>query len=182
MKQKPIILSFPGWGTNAKFMKFQMGDLHDLISKQFEIEYLEPTFLIDSSLHVDPVMIKLIPPGEKIYRWGDKFMDMQQDVENAKKRILEDDRIIGLMGFSQGTCIVFDIGQQCHQNEELRKRIKFLILFTTSGLKPDKKIYNKQIPIRIPTLQTIGTKDFLYFENSESSHNQNRSDPQNSQI
>lgn len=36
---------------------------------------------------------------------------MKQDVENAKKRILEDDRIIGLIGFSQGTFIVFDIGQ-----------------------------------------------------------------------
>ncbi|CAD8089506.1 unnamed protein product [Paramecium primaurelia] len=156
------ILALPGWENDGFILKKHMGDLHNLISKYVEIEYLDPPYDVSKSMFPLPPLLDT--QGRKVYRWGNYYLDMSDDIEKIKNRILQNPKIIGLMGFSQGVFIIGEIGQLAHTDLQLAKQLRFLICFSSNGIKPKKIHYDKKNLITIPTLQTIGSKDFAYLE------------------
>ena len=43
-------LALPGYALNKTIMKIQMGSMHDLISKYYDIEYLDPSYETNTDL------------------------------------------------------------------------------------------------------------------------------------
>ncbi|CAK92187.1 unnamed protein product (macronuclear) [Paramecium tetraurelia] len=160
--KKYKILALPGWENDGFILKKHMGELHDLISKYVEIEYLDPPYDVSKSMFPLPPLLDT--QGRKVYRWGNYYLDMSEDIERIKNRILENPNIIGLMGFSQGVFIIGEIGQLAYTDSRLAKQLRFLICFSSNGIKPRRIHYDKKHLITIPTLQTIGSKDFAYLE------------------
>lgn len=55
--QKYKILALPGWENDGFILKQHMGDLHELVSKYVEIEYLDPPYEVSKSMFPLPPLL-----------------------------------------------------------------------------------------------------------------------------
>ncbi|KAF2029316.1 hypothetical protein EK21DRAFT_68016 [Setomelanomma holmii] len=118
---KPTLLAFHGSGSNATVHRVQLARLMRVISPYVNVESLEAPFPSPAGPGVLPFFDgcgpfkRWVPPTEKVtiegMRKGEATSEMSTEVESLVRETVlrirrEGGKVIGLIGFSQGTKVV----------------------------------------------------------------------------
>ncbi|KAF2125822.1 hypothetical protein P153DRAFT_298984 [Dothidotthia symphoricarpi CBS 119687] len=118
---KPTLLAFHGSGSNATVHTVQLARLTRLLKQHFEIESLQAPFPSPAGPGILPFFdgcgpfYRWLPPSEKItlegMRRGDSTSALSPEVESLVRDAVKaarsrGSRVVGLVGFSQGTKVV----------------------------------------------------------------------------
>lgn len=118
---KPTLLAFHGSGSNATIHTVQLARLNRTLKDHFNVESLEAPFPSPAGPGILPFFdgcgpfARWLPPSEKVtlevMKAGTSTSEMTKDVErlvrDAVQRInTNGGRVVGLIGFSQGTKVV----------------------------------------------------------------------------
>ncbi|KAF1925506.1 uncharacterized protein M421DRAFT_103055 [Didymella exigua CBS 183.55] len=118
---KPTLLALHGSGSNATIHTVQLARLNRVLKEHFTIAYLDAPFASPAGPGILPFFegcgpfARWLPPSDKVtlelMRSGTSTSELSKEVERlvreAVQRITTDGgRVVGLIGFSQGTKVV----------------------------------------------------------------------------
>lgn len=134
---KPTLLAFHGSGSNATIHTVQLARLNRTLKEHFNVESLEAPFPSPAGPGILPFFdgcgpfARWLPPTEKVtlevMKAGTSTSQMSKEVErlvrDAVQRInTNGGRVVGLIGFSQGTKIVAGLLRASQIRRELGSR------------------------------------------------------------
>ncbi|KAJ4374410.1 hypothetical protein N0V86_007275 [Didymella sp. IMI 355093] len=134
---KPTLLAFHGSGSNATIHTVQLARLNRVLKDHFTIEYLDAPFPSPAGPGILPFFdgcgpfARWLPPSEKvtieIMKAGTSTRELSKEVErlvrDAVNRITTNGgRVVGLIGFSQGTKVVAGLLRGAQIRRELGAR------------------------------------------------------------
>ncbi|KZM24831.1 uncharacterized protein EKO05_0003482 [Ascochyta rabiei] len=136
-KGKPTLLAFHGSGSNATIHTMQLARLNRVLKEYFHIESLEAPFPSPAGPGILPFFdgcgpfARWLPPGEKVtleaMKSGASTSALSKEVErlvrDAVGRIATNGgRVVGLIGFSQGTKVVAGLLRAAHVRRQIGAR------------------------------------------------------------
>lgn len=118
---KPTLLAFHGSGSNATIHTVQLARLNRVLKDQFTLETLDAPFPSPAGPGILPFFdgcgpfARWLPPAEKVsievMKAGTSTSEMSKEVEKLVREAVQKvnsngGRVVGLVGFSQGTKVV----------------------------------------------------------------------------
>ncbi|KAF2264872.1 citrinin biosynthesis oxidoreductase-like protein CtnB [Lojkania enalia] len=194
---KPTILTFHGFGSNATVHTVQLARLSRLLRPTFEIVTLEAPFPSVAGPGVLPFFEGCGPykrwslPSEKLsidsMKRGEASSVMPQEVESLIRNTVtevfnEGGKVVGLIGFSQGTRVVAGLLKACEIRKEIGGEaegwmdfgfalsvcgsyppplipLSAVKLLSSASLSDEEKKALREGKIQIPTLHLQGKQD-----------------------
>ncbi|KAJ4361666.1 hypothetical protein N0V95_001650 [Ascochyta clinopodiicola] len=134
---KPTLLAFHGSGSNATIHTVQLARLNRVLKDHFEVESLEAPFPSPAGPGILPFFdgcgpfVRWLPPAEKVtiasMKSGTSTSALSKEVERLVRdtvaRITTNGgRVVGLIGFSQGTKVVAGLLRAAHVRRQTGAR------------------------------------------------------------
>jgi predicted esterase len=131
---KPTLIAFHGSGSNATIHTVQLARLNRILKDHFTVESLEAPFPSPAGPGILPFFdgcgpfARWLPPSEKvtveIMKTGTSTSEMSKDVERLVRDTVQrihtnGGRVVGLIGFSQGTKVVAGLLRASQIRKEL---------------------------------------------------------------
>ncbi|MCJ1261278.1 hypothetical protein MMC22_001142 [Lobaria immixta] len=184
----PQILCLHGSGCNAEVLRIQTRLIRSQLEHRFEFLFLDGPFPSDPGPGVLPFFEDTAP----FYRWTStsKGQDETMEVREVLHKFLErpgHERIVGLLGFSQGTRVVAGLLKRQQTTTDPTQlqglHFRFGALFNGGGggvagtpmdllqVEPNKGDDRSRSPgkqlISIPTLHVHGVNDSIYLNGKQ---------------
>lgn len=176
----PAILCLHGSGVNAKVFAFQLTSLQRLLSKTFDLVFIDAPFVREAGDGVLP----FFDGCEPFFRWKSKSDDntfTHEEIEPETKALIEKtlksrSDWVGILGFSQGGRLAAGWLVEQELREELEGddgagEFKFGVFLMTPNPPMSALVYEQGgvEKIRVPSVMVVGKQDGWY-ESSKKMH------------